>query len=561
MARESSDYTATAKHGMVTASHPLAARAGLDVLTKGGNAVDAAVATAFALTVVDPCMCSIAGRGEMNLYHADDGTVHNVEFIAVCGEKAHADMFQVLPGAPGSWWQVKDDANAVGYASICVPTALAGLCTALDAFGTWALGDVVAPAIRLAATGFPVDARLENTIDNNFEKLIRFPATAKILCPQGRPLMRGETLTMKDYARTLQRIAEDGPDVFYTGDIAAAIVTDLEAHGGLVTANDLAAYQATIQAPTRIRYRDYEVIAGAPDCSGGRLVQQSLNILENFDLKALGDTSPAYIHLLAEAFKRAFADRLEYEADPKFTAVPRQGLLSKAYARALANQIPRDAVTPTVHPGDPWRYEGQAPQTPRGAGLPRGGSNTTHLCAADAAGNMVALTITLCGGYGSGVVIPDTGLLMNNGMYWFNPLPGRSNSIQPGKRHVANMAATLVLQEGDAVIVTGAAGGRRILTTVTEMLIHALDFYLGAEAVALPRFHVEAEEPLQIEQAFFDHVPLAHSLVRALTRMGHRVETMPRICVGCMITRDPETGLLHGSGEPRQQRHGLVQTY
>jgi gamma-glutamyltranspeptidase/glutathione hydrolase len=561
MARELSDYEATAKNGMVTASHPLAAHAGLEILRKGGNAVDAAIATAFALTVVDPCMCSIAGRGEMNLYQADGGTVHNVEFIAVCGEKARADMFEVLPGTPGSWWQVKDDANAVGYASICVPTALAGLCTALDAFGTLELGDVVAPAIRLAATGFPVDARLEDTIDSNFEKLIRFPATAQILCPRGRPLMRGETLYMKDYARTLQRIAEDGPDAFYTGDIAAAIVQDLEAHGGLVTANDLAAYHATLQEPTRIRYRDYEVIAGAPDCSGGRLVQQSLNILENFDLVALGDASPPYVHLLAEVFKRAFADRLEYEADPAFTAVPATGLLSKAYAKALAEQIPLDKATPTVRPGNPWRYEGQAKRGPRGEGLPRGGSNTTHLCAADKAGNMVALTITLCGGYGSGVVIPGTGLLMNNGMYWFNPLPGRSNSIQPGKRHVANMAATLVLQEGDAVIAAGSAGGRRILTTVTEMLIHALDFNLGAQAVALPRFHVEAEEPIQIEQAFFDQVPLAHSLVRALTAMGHRVETMPRICVGCMITRDPATGLLHGSGEPRQERLGLIEAY
>jgi gamma-glutamyltranspeptidase/glutathione hydrolase len=274
-----------------------------------------------------------------------------------------------------------------------------------------------------------------------------------------------------------------------------------------------------------------------------------------------GDTSPKYVHVMAEAFKRAFADRLEYEADPKFMEIPAKGMLSKEYAKALAEQIPLDKSTSKVRPGNPWQYEGRGGRVPNGSNLPRGGSNTTHLCTADKEGNMVALTITLCGGYGSGVVIPGTGIIMNNGMYWFNPLPGSSNSIEPGKRHVANMAATLVLKDGDAMIATGCAGGRRILTTVTEMLIHVMDFNLGAKAVALPRFHVEAEEPIQIEQSFFDKVPLAHSLVRALTGMGHKVETMPRICVGCMITRDPETGILHGAGEPRQQRIGLIEAY
>ena len=174
---------------------------------------------------------------------------------------------------------------------------------------------------------------------------------------------------------------------------------------------------------------------------------------------------------------------------------------------------------------------------------------------------MVALTATLCGGYGSGVTIPGTGILMNNGMYWFNPVPGSSNSIQSGKRHVANMAATLVLKDGEAVLATGSAGGRRILTTVTEMLIHALDFKQGVQAVAIPRFHIEDEEPLQIEQSFFEKIPLAHSLVRALGAMGHHIEVLQSICIGCMITRDLETGMLQGAAEPRQRRLGLIRTY
>jgi gamma-glutamyltranspeptidase/glutathione hydrolase len=561
MTIDSSNFEATAKNGMVTASHPLAAKAGLEVMKKGGNAIDAAIATAFALTVVDPCMCSIAGRGEMNIYLAGDGRVRNLEFIAVCGGKARPDMFDVLPSEPGSWWKVKEDANNVGYQSICVPTTLSGLCIALDTFGTLELRDVIQPARVIADNGFEVDARLEDTLDSNFEKLIRFPATARIFCPQGRPLMRGETLYMKDYATTLQRIAEGGPDVFYTGELAEAIVKDMDVNGGLVTEEDLANYTANITEPKKIPYREYEVVSGSPHCSGGRLVQQSLNILETFDLVGLGDTSPKYVHLLAEAFKRAFADRLEYEADPRFTRIPADGMLSKEYAAELREQISLDRATQNVAPGNPWRYQDGGRSGRRGIRPPRGGSNTTHLCTADKAGNMVALTETLCGGYGSGVTIPGTGILMNNGMYWFNPVPGSSNSIQPGKRHVANMAATLVLKDGEAVVATGSAGGRRILTTVTEMLIHALDFKQGVKAVAFPRFHIEDEEPIQIEQSFFQKIPLAHSLVRALGAMGHRIEVLQSICIGCMITRDLETGMLHGAAEPRQHRLGLIQTY
>jgi gamma-glutamyltranspeptidase/glutathione hydrolase len=561
MTIDSSNFEATAKNGMVTASHPLAAQAGLEIMKRGGNAIDAAIATAFVLTVVDPCMCSIAGRGEMNIYTAGDCKVRNLEFVAECGGKARPNMFEVLPREPGSWWKVKEDANDVGYQSICVPTALSGLCIALDTFGTLELGDVIQPAIMIADNGFEVDARLEDTIDSNFEKLMRFPATARIFCPQGRPLMRGETLYMKDYATTLNKIATEGPDVFYKGELAEAIVKDMDAHGGLVTEEDLANYATNITEPKKIPYREYEVVSGSPYCSGGRLVLQSLNILEHFDLVGLGETSPQYVHLLAEAFKRAFADRLEYEADPNFTRIPADGMLSKEYAAELKDQISLDKATQKVAPGNPWRYQDGGRSVQRSSRPPRGGSNTTHLCTADKEGNMVALTETLCGGYGSGVTIPGTGIIMNNGMYWFNPVPGSSNSIQPGKRHVANMAATLVLKDGEAMLATGSAGGRRILTTVTEMLIRALDFKQGVQAVASPRFHIEDEEPIQIEQSFYEKIPLAHSLVRALGAMGHRIDVLQSICIGCMITRDLETGMLQGAAEPRQHRLGLIRTY
>jgi gamma-glutamyltranspeptidase/glutathione hydrolase len=555
-----SNYIATGTHGMVTASHPLAAHAGHSTLQRGGNAMDAAITTAFALTVVDPCMCSIAGRGEINLFNARDGKAYNLEFIAVCGERARADLYDVLPREPGTWWSVKDDANKIGYQSICIPTALAGLCTTHEQFGTLELQDVLSPAIVLAQQGFLVDATLENTIDENFEKLNRFPATAKIFCPQGRPLIRGETLVMKDYAHTLNLIAQDGPEVFYHGVLADRIIGDIEAHDGLITQKDLETYHATLSTPRSIRYREFDVISGAPDCSGGRFVLQSLNILENFNLPALKASPAQFIHVLVETFKRAFADRLAFEGDPNFTSVPSDGLLSKKYAHELATQISLHSVTRDIHPGNPWRYDAQPSTSTATSGLPSG-QNTTHLCTADDAGNMVALTLTLCGGYGSGVTIPGTGILMNNGMYWFNPVPGNSNSIEPGKRHIANMAATLVLKDGAPLLVTGSAGGRRILTTVTEMLINVLDFNMGVQAVAHPRFHIEEREPIEMEQTFFHHTPLAYSVVRQLKTLGHNIATLPSICIGCMILRDPETYALHGMAETRQRRIGSITSF
>jgi gamma-glutamyltranspeptidase/glutathione hydrolase len=289
-------------------------------------------------------------------------------------------------------------------------------------------------------------------------------------------------------------------------------------------------------------------------------VLQSLNVLENFDLRALKASTPNFVHILVETFKRVFADRLGYEGDPQYTPVPSEGLLSKKYAQELVAQISLETAAQDVQPGNPWRYDSQPGRRPQGSGLPSG-QNTTHLCTADKAGNMVALTLTLCGGYGSGVTIPGTGILMNNGMYWFNPVPGNSNSIEPGKRHIANMAATLVLKDGEPILVTGSAGGRRILTTVTEMLINVLDFNMGAQAVAHPRFHIEDAEPIEVEQAFMNQVPLAHSLVRKLKRMGHRITTRPNICIGCMIICDPVSGTFLGMAEPRQRRIGSITAY
>lgn len=555
------DFEASAQNGIVTASHPLAAQVGIDIMRRGGNAVDAAIATAFALTVVDPCMCSIGGRGEINLYLADEDKAQNAEFISVCGEKAREDIFEVLPRTPESWWTVKDEANNIGYRSICVPTALAGLCTVQYKFGTMELRNVIEPSIELAAKGFEVDPKLEAMIDSSFKELLVFPETAKIFYPSGKPLMRGQILRMKDYAHTLRKIAVEGPDVFYKGDIAEAIVHDIEENGGFITMNDMANYKPNISEPPSTSYRDYEVFSGSPDCSGGRFVLQCLNILENFDLAAFGHTSPEYVHILSETFKQAFADRLEYEADPHFAEVPAKGMLSKEYAKELKEQIPMDKASPKVSAGEPWKHEGKKAKPHQRPAFSPDSNETTHLCTADKAGNMVSLTETLCGGFGSGVTIRRTGILMNNGMYWFNPIPGTANSIKPGKRHVANMAATLVVHDGRPIITTGAAGGRRILTTVTEMLTSSLDFKLGVKSVFHSRFHVEDEEPIQLEQSFYDEIPLAHSLTRALRAMGHKFETLPSICVGCMIIRDAETGRLYGAAEPRQRRAGSIAAY
>jgi len=534
-------------------------------LKRGGNAVDAAVAAAFVLDTVDPADSGIGGRGSMAVYLSKSDEVVSIDFNTTCPSKATPDMYEVLPTGAGAWWSVKNDEDMIGYKAVSLPGVVSGLCLALERYGTMKLRDVMRYGIRVAREGYAINRFVEMVIDHSYEFLSRFPATVKIFMRDGKPLVRGEILRNPDYARTLEKIARGGPEVFYKGEIAETIVKDMEKNGGLITLEDLAGYEAEVTKPGHTTYRGFDVYSSTPTCSGGPLILQTLNILDELDLRKTAHLSPSWVHLLSEAMKLAWADRLEFMTDPRFAKVPTKGMLSKKYAAELAKKIDPKRAAAQVRHGDPgpWKYESSSGASKDRSGTPsreRGGS-TTHANVIDKDRNMVSLTQTLCGWFGSGVTVPGTGIVLNNGMYWFNPNPGTSNSIQPGKKHLNNQGETLLLKDGRPFMALGSPGGRRLLTTVIEMIVSVVDYGIGEKAVASPRFHIEDREPILIEHAWLDNVLCVQGVCRELEKMGHKVVVGygPYMTLGnyisgpaSLILIDPKTGELRGAADPRQ---------
>jgi gamma-glutamyltranspeptidase/glutathione hydrolase len=432
---------------MVAAKHPVAARAGARMFALGGNAVDAAIAAAFASGVVEPMMSGLGGGGVMIVHDSADGRSWCVDFgmrspaLAVpgcftLGEGRSPDVFR--------WRKVVGDANLIGHRAAAVPGAVAGYAAALARWGRLPLKTVLQPAIEAAAEGVPVHAYHTVLAVQNLARLRRFPAAAAICLDNNDPpapvdaVGAGAHLVQADLARTLQQIADGGPDAFYRGPFAATLDAEMAAHDGLLRASDLLAVEPRILPALVTAYRGAH-IATAPESFGGVTMTEMLAILAGFDLPALGHLSVASLHLIAEASRLAFADRYAYLADPAAVPVPFAGLLDPAYIaerRALID--PRRALAEAAA-GDPWRYEpGGRPSAALGPGVaPPHASNTTHLCAADGDGLAVSLTSTLMSGFGCGVVVSRTGVLLNNGMCWFDPGPA-GNSVAPNRRPLTN---------------------------------------------------------------------------------------------------------------------------
>jgi len=551
--------SATGRGGAVAAAHPAAVEAGLDVLRAGGNAVDAAVATAFALTVVDPGNASLGGRGSMLVHLAKDGRLFSLDFNTVCPRLAGPDVYEVVPTRAGEWWSVKDFANTIGHRAVSLPGTAAGLCAAATRYGTMPLDRLTERAAELAEGGFAVPVSLEMSLAGARERLLRHPASAAVFAPRGRTLRRGELLANPDLARTLRRLGREGADCFYRGELARAIVEDMRANGGLLTAEDLAEYRVKEHDPAKVTYRDHEV-AVTPVCTGGPAVLQALNILEGFDLPDAEPFAPSTIHLAVEAMKLTWADRFAYVADPAFVPVPLAGLLSKEYAATRRAVIDPGRANPAPAAGDPWPFDGgrQGAPMPPSARRSGAGGDTTYCCAWDAAGNVVSLTHTLCGSFGSGVMVPGTGVLLNNGMYWFDPRPGSANSIAPGKVPLNNQAETIVLREGKPVLAIGSPGGRRLVTTIILALSRILDHgFTPAEALAAPRLHVEDREPVVFERSWLTSVAGGMELLLDLQDLGHELATLgitDRFISGPAhaIGLNPATGELCAAGDPRQ---------
>ena len=520
------------KNGMVAAAHPLASQVGVEILKKGGNAVDAAVATAFALGVVEPNASGLGGGGFILVYNAKTKGVTAIDYREMAPLKATPDMYQLTPDG-----KVVDKETEVGHKAVAVPGTLAGLTLALKQHGTMSLKDVMASAIRIAEEGYTVSKTLNGMMKDNFDKLTKFPAAAAVYLKNGLPYEVGDKIVLKDLAKSYRLIAEKGPDVFYKGEIAEAIEKEMKASGkGLITKADLAAYKPAIRKPVRGSYRGYEIISMSPPSSGGTHVIEILNILEGYNMTRLGFQTPESLHLMAEAMKRAFADRAKFMADTDFVKVPIDGLISKKYAEELRKGISMDTVGTKIPAGNPLPFVGSG--------------GTSHLSVIDKQGNIVALTQTINYFFGSGVLVPGTGIMLNNEMDDFNPKPGTSNSVEPKKRPLSSMTPTIMLKNGKPFLSVGSPGATRIISALSQIIVNVVDFRMNIQdAIEAPRIHCMTGD-IFMESRF----PKATQ--DALTAKGHKLNVRGAMDLyfggaqGVMIS--PTSGLLYGAGDPRR---------
>jgi gamma-glutamyltranspeptidase / glutathione hydrolase len=499
--------TPPAPRGMVVAEHPRGAEVGARILERGGNAVDAAVATAFAMTVVEPFMSSIGGSGTMLVHLARRGETVALDFNGVAPRRAHATMYPVIGGVSDAlfpWPKVEGEANVYGHRAVAVPGSVAGLTLALERYGTMALADVLTPAIEIARDGFVPDWYLALKHAHHLEELAAFPETARVYLRHGRSIYRppsmqpGDVVRYPDLAESLTLIAKEGPDAFYRGAIADAIADEMARGGGLISKDDLTAYEVRVGAPLTGRYRDLE-LAFSPGATGGITALETLNILNEFASAKVGRTTAEGLHLRACALKRAFRDRFEHLGDPAMVKAPWARLVSREHARGAAREIRAGRV---------------------GATGPRGGRATdctTHLGVIDRQRNMVALTNTAVSMWGSRVVVKGTGILLNNGMIWFDPEPGRANSVAAGKRVLVNMVPTLGFKRGRPHLTIGAPGGRAIISAIPQAIANLVDGRGSLQnAVEAPRVHTEGGDVLVSTR-------VGEAALAGLARRGHTV--------------------------------------
>lgn len=554
-----------AAQGMVTAMHPLAAEAGMTILQQGGNAADAAVATAFAVGVVEPFMSGLGGAAYGVAHDATTGRTLTFDGSVEAPQRARPDLFELLdPTVKGAgvygWRATKDNAAESGYRSAVVPGAVATYARLLAECGTMTLREVMAPAIRLAGEGFPVDWYVFANSAAAMGRLQAFPHTmATFFHPNGTPYKpvltddagKADWLVQADLARTLTLIADQGPAVFYRGEIAQRIAEHMTAHGGTITEADLAAYAVRIREPLWVDYRGKRVAFIALN-SGGTSVAQMLNLLEGFDLPSLGHNSAATLHLIAEAQHMAYADRFAHMGDPDFAPIPLVGLESKAYAAERRRQIKPNGPPLTAPVGDPWPFQpGGRPAHPLLAGgEDAADQHTTHLTVVDRARNIVSLTASLGQLFGSGIVVPGTGVTLNNGMMWYDPEPGKLNSIGPGKRALHAGTPAIVFDDQGPLLALGSPGGRKVLTAVQQIIHNVVDFGLGMQAaVSAPRIHRE-RGPVHMDAR------LPAPVIEAMAAMGHDVSVREEHFLSSYFARpnailiDRTEGVLRSGVEP-----------
>jgi gamma-glutamyltranspeptidase/glutathione hydrolase len=546
--------------GMVASDEQIASHVGVEILKRGGNAVDAAVAVSFALAVVKPAAGNIGGGGFM-LVRLADGRTGFVDYRETAPGKASRDMYIRADGT------LDEEGSTVGYRSVAVPGTVAGLELALRTYGTMKLADVMAPAIRLAEEGFPVSEKLARELADERRELQRFSWSRKTFLNDGRMYRPGDLLRQPELAATLRRIAKNGSAEFYRGETARALTQEMTGQRGLITIEDLANYKPKMREVLRANYRlgadEWEVIAAPPPSSGGVAIIEALNMLQGIELKGWDDTES--VHRTAEVMRRVFADRAAYLADPDFAKVPVEGLTDPCYAKELAATIDpqRASSSQAVRAGIPHTCATPAAGPNRGDEAPRAiislgeGPHTTHFSVVDETGNAVATTTTLNDSFGSHVTC-SAGFLLNDEMDDFTTQPGvpnklfgliqsEANAIAPGKRPLSSMTPTILLRNGKLSFVTGSPGGPRIISAVLLSVLNWMRLGMEAQAaINAPRFHHQwLPDVLRVERAF------SESVARELEARGHKVTRSGHIGLVNAIGIDPQTGERLGAADPR----------
>jgi gamma-glutamyltranspeptidase / glutathione hydrolase len=542
------------RHGMVVSVHHLASDAGLEILRAGGNAVDAAVATGFALAVVHPIAGNLGGGGFL-LLHTHDGKSTFIDFREKAPLAATETMYQDANG------NVIPEASVVGYRSIATPGSVAGLAYAEKKYGRLGLKRVIAPAIKLAAEGFTLTPEEAHELTDS--DLARFPESRLLFQRNGNYYRSGQTFQQFELAQTLRRIAAD-PDDFYHGKMAQQLVNDLKKGGALITLEDLAQYNVVEREPVSGTFRNYTLISAPPPSSGGIVLLSSLNILESYDLAHLGDRTAASMHLIIEAYRRTYMDRAEYLGDPDYNRIPLTELISKKYAEAWLKSILPEKASPSALLKRP---QGFLPPAPATAGKRHESADTTHYSIVDAEGNAVAVTTTLNDSFGSHVTAGSLGFLLNDEMDDFTAklgepnmyglIQGPANAIAPGKRPLSAMTPTIVLENGKLRYVLGSPGGPRIITTVANIFLSATEGGLNIqEAVDAPRFHHQyLPDKLYLEPGFNPQ------LQAELSRMGYTLDLKDgHWSNGECIAIDPKTGELQ-AGQDHRSHYGKAAAY
>jgi len=520
-------------NGVVAAAKPEASEVGIEILKKGGNAVDAAIATAFALGVLEPNASGVGGGGFMIIKMADMKEAVVIDFRETAPKASTDKMFLGPDG------KVVAGLSSEGGLSVGVPGEVKGLLYALENFGSGKLSrmQILEPAIDWAMKGVPVTVNLASIIKDNFTKLVKYENGAAIYLNDGLPYEIGDTIVNLDYAKTLAKIGAEGADAIYKGEIAQAIVNEVQKRGGILTLEDLANYKVEVRKPVQGTYRGYTILSVPPASSGGTHLIQMLNILENFDLKKSGPGTAATAHLWAETMKMAFADRAKYMADTAFVKVPLAGLTNKDYAKELAAKIDPAKPMASATAGDPSKYES---------------GSTTHLSVMDKQGNMVAITKSINYFFGSGVVVPGYGIIMNDHMDDFVLTPGSVNSVQPGKRPLSSMSPTLVLDpQGRSFMTLGSPGATRIFPTVAQIISDVIDFGMPIQqAIMEPRLFQMASGALNMEGRY------SINAYEALKKLGHTITVRGDYDAYFggvhAVLYDYNKGMLYGGADPRR---------